>query len=69
VLQRAAAGSAPRLTSADRALIEDFYARQLTLMPDARASVEREIADTLAKRYGMDPTLPAASILSELAKR
>ena len=39
------------------------------LIEEARHRVARQIADTLAARYGVDPRLPPDAIIDQLARR
>ena len=66
VLARPAAGA---LKPEDRALVHDFIDRRAMLPDPARARIARQIADQLAPRYGMDPSLSPDAIIDELAKR
>jgi uncharacterized RDD family membrane protein YckC len=65
----ASAGNPSPLSPGDRALVHDFLDRRASLAEEARARVARQIADRLAPRYGIDPSLAADSILDELARR
>jgi uncharacterized RDD family membrane protein YckC len=65
----ATAGNPAALSPADRALVHDFLDRSASLADPARARVAQQIADRLAPRYGIDPSLAADRILDELAKR
>jgi uncharacterized RDD family membrane protein YckC len=57
---------ASALSAADRGLVHDYLERRHGLASATRDRLDRQIADKLAVRYGIDPRLPAAAILDEL---
>jgi uncharacterized RDD family membrane protein YckC len=61
--------SSPPLNPVDRALVHDFLDRRSNLSAEAKARLSRQIANQMAPRYGIDPSLSADSILDQLAKR
>ncbi|HET6150989.1 MAG TPA: RDD family protein [Polyangia bacterium] len=69
LLAQGPAGSAPALSGPDRALLHDYLERRDKLPEEARHRVARQIADTLAARYGVDAQLPPDAIIDQLARR
>ena len=69
VQAQASSGPASALSADDRALLHDYLDRRDKLPEPARDRVARQIADKLAARYGVEPTLAPDIIIDQLVRK